>query len=434
MTDAVIADVHAREILDSRGRPTVEADLTLSDGTRVSASVPSGASKGRHEAVELRDGDAARYGGLGVRRAVASIADRIAPALRGRPPVQAEIDALLLELDGTPDKSALGANAILAVSLATARAAAAVAGVPLWRHLAGAGAPLLPLPMVNMISGGLHAGRQLDFQDFLIIPAGAPTYGEALHQCVAVYRALGELLARRGLTTLKADEGGYGPPLASHAAALDVLVEAIDRAGLTPGQDVVLALDVAASHLHDADTGTYRLASEGRVCDAAELTGLLEELVDRYPIVSIEDPLAEDDWDGWAHLTARLGGRIQVIGDDLFATNLARVERGLKAGAANAVLVKMNQIGTISETLAVVERAREAGLRTVISARSGETEDPALADLAVGAAGGQIKIGSVAQSERLAKYNQLLRIEEQLGGDGAFAGRSVLGHDNPESL
>jgi enolase len=420
-----IAAVHAREILDSRGRPTVEADVVLSDGTNTRASVPSGASTGRHEAVERRDGDPARYGGAGVLRAVASVNTEIAAALHGLAPEQAAVDQTLIELDGTPDKSRLGSNALLAVSLAVARAEAALAGVPLWRHFAGSRPPLLPLPMVNIVSGGLHAGRQLDFQDFLVMPISAETFGQALEMCVDVYRATARLLDERGLSTLKADEGGFGPRLASHAAALELLDRAVETAGLEPGVDIGYALDVAATHFHEPDGG-YRLASEGRRCDAAELTDAIAELAGRHAIVSAEDPLAEDDWDAWSALTARLGGQMQIIGDDLFTTDLGRLQRGIDSGAANAVLVKMNQIGTITETLAVIERARAAGYRTVISARSGDTEDPALADLAVGTAGGQIKVGSVAQSERLAKYNQLLRIEESLGNDAIFAGRGAL--------
>jgi len=347
--------------------------------------------------------------------------------LRGAAPELAAVDARLIDLDGTPDKSRLGANAILAVSLACARAEAAVAGAPLWRHLAADGDPVLPLPMVNMISGGLHAGRQLDFQDFLIMPVGAGSYGEALRWIVEVYEATAEVLRDQGLTVLKADEGGYGPPLASHAAALQVLDAAVQRAGLQLGDDIAYALDIAATHFYDAPSERYVLTSEGRTCAPAELAALIGELADRHPILSVEDALAEDDWDGWAAFTEKLGPRMQVVGDDFFTTNIDRLERGIATGAANAVLVKMNQIGTITETLAVVARAKEAGYRTVISARSGETEDPALADLAVGTAGGQIKVGSVAQSERLAKYNQLLRIEEELGGDDApYAGRAAL--------
>jgi enolase len=423
-----ITEITAMEVLDSRGRPTVEATIGLSDGIRVSASVPSGASTGRHEAVELRDGDRSRYGGLGVTRAVHNVEAVIAPALIGKPPVQTEVDAALVALDGTQDKSGLGANATLAVSLANARAAAASDGLPLWHHLAGEREPLLPLPMINMISGGLHAGGQIDFQDFLAVPIGARSYSEALEMCVAVYNGTAQALKAAGYTTLKADEGGFGPPVGSHREVLELLQSGVRDAGLTPARDVVYAIDVAATHFFDPQAGVYRLASEARDCDANEIADLIDELASEYPIVSVEDGLAEDDWAGWVSLTDRQGKRMQIVGDDLFTTNLDRLNRGYEMGAANAVLVKMNQIGTITETLAVVDRAHEIGYRTVISARSGETEDPALADLAVAASGGQIKVGSVAQSERLAKYNRLLHIERELGGSetAPFAGAGAV--------
>jgi enolase len=421
-----ISDIKAREILDSRGRPTVEAEIILSDGTRATASVPSGASTGRHEALELRDGDNERYGGRGVRKAVSNIWHLIAPALRGELPDQAQVDHALLALDGTIDRSRLGANAMLAVSLATARAAAAAAGIPLWRHLAGDRSPLLPLPMVNILSGGLHAGGQIDFQDFLVMPVGAGSFAEGLEMCVAVHRATAGVLSAAGYSTLKADEGGFGPAVRSHREALELLQAGVEAASMTPGSDVVFALDVAATHFYDTSSGVYRLASEGRDCDAAGMARVIGQLAADFPIASVEDPLAEDDWEGWVRLTHDLGDQLQIVGDDLFTTNMVRLEQGIERGAANAVLVKMNQIGTITETLAVVERAREVGYRTVISARSGETEDPALADLAVATAAGQIKVGSVAQSERLAKYNQLLRIEEELGSDAVFAGRDAI--------
>ena len=415
----MIVGVRGREVLDSRGRPTVEAELALNDGTTVIASVPSGASRGRHEAVERRDGDPSRYGGRGVRGAVGAIEGEIAEFLTGREPDQRAIDGTLIELDGTRDKSRLGANAILAVSLAVARAAAARDGVPLWRSLAGGRPVTLPMPMVNIISGGLHAGRQLDFQDFLAIPVGAGSYSQALEWVVRIHAAAGALLAERGLTTLRADEGGYGPSLEGHRGALRLLDQAVVQADLRLGDDVVYGVDVAATHFFSQ--GRYALASEGRTLSPAEIADYVAGLARDHPIASVEDPLAEDDWEAWAGFTARLGDRFQVVGDDLFTTNIERLERGIAERSANAVLVKMNQIGTISETLDVVVRAKQAGFRTVISARSGETEDPALADLAVGCDGGQIKVGSVTQSDRLAKYNQLLRIEQELGDDAVLA-------------
>jgi enolase len=421
-----ITQLWAREVLDSRGRPTVEVDVGLSDGSLGRASVPSGASTGRHEAHELRDGDEARYGGFGVRLAVRNVTDTIAPAIIGRDPVdQPGLDQRLIELDGTADKSRLGANAVLGVSAAVARAAALMEGVPLWRYLSRTADPALPLPMVNVVSGGLHATGALAFQDFLVLPVGAASYCEALEVVYAVRAAAGELLAERGLSVLKADEGGFGPALDRPEAVLDLLVSAIRRAGQRPGDDVALGLDVAASHFFD--DGVYRLPDQPAPVPPEEVVDVLERLVDRYPIVSIEDGLAEDDWEGWAALTQRLGHRVQLVGDDLFTTNRARLERGIEAGVANAVLVKMNQIGTVTETIDVLERARAAGYATVVSARSGETEDAFLADLAVGTAAGQIKIGSLAQSERLAKYNQLLRIEEELGRDAPFVGANAFG-------
>ena len=420
-----IEAVAAREILDSRGRPTVEADVRLDGGALGRASVPSGASTGRHEALELRDRDEMRFGGLGVRGAVRNVGEEIGPAVAGRDALdQAGLDAALVALDGTPGKERLGANALLAVSVATARAAAAARGLPLWRHLAG-GQPILPLPMVNILSGGLHAAGGLAFQDFLVVPVGAGRYSEALEMVYAVRSATEVILTGRGLSTLKADEGGFGPALVRPEQALDLLEQATRRAGYRPGDEVAFAVDVAASHF--AREGLYDLPHRGPI-GAPELVHLLEDLVDSYPLVSIEDGLGEDDWEGWALLTRRLGARVQLIGDDLFTTDLGRVERGIDESVANAVLVKMNQIGTLTETIAVVERARDAGYATVVSARSGETEDPFIADLAVATAAAQIKIGSLAQSERLAKYNQLLRIEEELGPTAVFAGAGVLGH------
>jgi enolase len=420
-----IAHIHAREILDSRGRPTVEVEVRLADGSFGRASVPSGASTGRHEALELRDDEPGRYRGRGVRRAVQHVASPIAEHLAGQDALdQAAIDAQLIALDGTVDKSRLGANAMLGVSLAVARAAASAVGLPLWRYLGGAAARVLPLPMINIISGGLHARRNLDFQDFLIIAVGAGSYTQALEMSVAVYEATHELLTERGLSTLKADEGGFGPPLAGEGAALDLLMQAVERAGYRPGDDIAFALDVAATHFYDVQRGHYQIM--GSSYDSAGIIETLDGLAKRYPIVSVEDGLAEDDWPGWRSLTDRLGDRVQLIGDDLFTTNPARLLRGITSGVANAVLVKMNQIGTLSETLAVVELARRAGYRVIVSARSGETEDSCLADLAVATNAGQIKIGSLSQSERLAKYNQLLRIEEALGAQAVYLGRQAL--------
>jgi enolase len=389
------------EVLDSRGNPTVAVSVKLSGGAVGIAKVPSGASTGRHEAVELRDNDRTRYAGKGVLRAVENVNRMIAPALADVDGIdQQAIDRCLIELDGTPDKSRLGANAILGVSCAVARAAAKARGLPLWQYLAGSRKAVLPLPMVNIISGGHHAGWNFDFQDFLIVPHGALSYAAALEMAVAVHQAARQVLEARGYAlTGVADEGGWGPKLERDEQALDILVEAIERAGYIPGTQISIAIDVAASHFKRLDYGVDFLAG----------------LAEKYPIVSIEDGLGEDDWDGWQQLTARLGSRLQLIGDDLFATNPARLEEGIRRGAANAVLVKMNQIGTLAETFAVVDRAREAGYRAVISARSGETEDDFLADLAVASGAGQIKVGSVRCSERLAKYNRLLWIEQNAG-------------------
>jgi enolase len=414
-SDPTIIRVHAREVIDSRGNPTVEAEVHCAGGARGRAIVPSGASTGRHEAVELRDGEASRYGGKGVRRAVANVREVIAPRLLGMPATEQEgIDRLLCELDGTPNKSRLGANALLGVSLACAHAAAASQGQPLWRYLDKDGSACLPLPMVNLISGGLHAGGNLDFQDFLLLPIGARTYSEALETAVLIYRALGAVLARHGFEgVLVGDEGGFGPRLKSNEQAVEMILEACERAGLQPGKQAAVALDVASTHFYRAQH--YQLYGDGGFRTTEQMVDLLTRWVKDYPIVSIEDGLAEDDWSGWRILTEALGRRVQLIGDDLFATNPDRLRRGIAEKVANAVLVKVNQIGTLTEALAVVRQARAAGYLCVISARSGETEDSTLADLAVATGAGQIKIGSVARSERLAKYNQLLRIEEELG-------------------
>jgi len=403
----------------------VEVEVRCEGGARGRAIVPSGASTGRHEAVELRDGDLSRYAGKGVRKAVANVREQIGPKLLGMSATQqAEIDRLMIELDGTPNKARLGANAILGVSLACAHAAAASQGLPLWRHLDPDGRARLPLPMVNMISGGLHAGGNLDFQDFLLMPVGAHTYSEALEMTVSVYRKLSEVLCTAGFEgVLVGDEGGFGPRLSSNEQAVEMVLQAIKRAGLSPGRDAALAIDVASTHFYR--DGCYHLReAEGQALTASEMIERLARWVSAYPILSIEDGLAEDDWDGWCDLTRMLGKTVQLIGDDLFATNPERLRRGIAGGLANAVLVKVNQIGTLTETLQVVRLSREAGYRAVISARSGETENTTLADLAVATGAGQIKIGSVARSERLAKYNQLLRIEEEMGTAALFGIRA----------
>ena len=422
MSDPTIRHIHAREILDSRGNPTVEVEVRCHGGAWGRASVPSGASTGRHEARELRDGDPARFGGKGVRRAVANVVQALARPLLGLPATDQErIDGILRERDGTPDKSRLGANAILGVSLACARAAAAARGEPLWRYLDAEGVARLPLPMVNLISGGLHAGGNLDVQDFLLLPVGARTYSEALETTVAVYRSLGRVLVRRGFEgVFVGDEGGFGPRLHSNEQAVELILEAMTDSGLSPGKDAAVALDVASTHFHRG--GRYHLRTGGETAlTSDEMIERLRRWAEVYPIRSIEDGLAEDDWDGWVRLTKELGARVRLIGDDLFATNPQRLRRGIELGAANCVLVKVNQIGTLTETREVVRLARAAGYRAVISARSGETEDSTLADLAVALGTGQIKVGSVARGERLAKYNQLLRIEEEMGPGAPFA-------------
>jgi enolase len=420
-TGEAITRVQAREVLDSRGNPTVEVEVFTRGGAWGRAIVPSGASTGRHEAVELRDGDANRYGGKGVRRAVANVNEQIAPHLLRKPVTeQACVDRLLCELDGTPNKARLGANALLGVSLACAHAAAALLRQPLWRYLDTEGRACMPLPMVNLISGGLHAGGNLEFQDYLLLPVGARSYSEALEMTVTVYRTLAAVLRENGFEgVLVGDEGGFGPRLRGNEQAVEMCLKAIERAGLTAGRDAALALDVASTHFF-AD-GRYHLREAAAPLKAEEMVELLVRWADAYPILSIEDGMAEDDWEGWRLLTQALGGRVQLIGDDLFVTNPERLRRGIAAGVANSVLVKVNQIGTLTETLEVVRLARAAGYRPVISARSGETEDSTIADLAVGTGAGQIKIGSVARGERLAKYNQLLRIEEQMGTNAPFA-------------
>lgn len=420
-----IASIHAREILDSRGNPTVEVDVWLVDGALGRASAPSGASTGKAEALELRDGDPRRYFGRGVLKAVENVHHILAPALRGADASdQAGVDHLQLKLDGTPDKSYLGANAILGVSLAVARAAAASAGMPLYKYLGGSGAVELPVPMVNILSGRTHGGS-IDFQDFMVVPLRAETYSEALHDIVAVYRAVKDVLVKRGAYQAGvAEEGGYAAKLKSNEEGFEVMVEAFVRSGLEPGKDAAISLDVASSHFWKA--GRYALAAENREYTAQEFTEKLAGWAAKYPLLSIEDGLAEEDWDGWKILTARLGSRCQLVGDDLFTTNPERVRKGIELGVANAVLVKMNQIGTLTETLDVASLAKRHGYRTVISARSGETEDDTMADLAVATGAGQIKTGSVTCSERMAKYNRLLRIEGELGERAFYRGRAVF--------
>jgi enolase len=422
---SAITGVYAREILDSRGFPTVEVEIQLESGAWGRAAVPSGASTGKREAVELRDGDSQRYRGKGVQQAVRNVEETIAPEIDGMEATeQASIDQALLELDGTPNKSALGANAILAVSLAVARAGADEAGLPLYAYLGGVGSRLLPVPLLNVINGGAHADNGIDFQEFMLVPAGADSFSNALRMGVEVFHALKELLKEKKMSTGVGDEGGFAPALGSNLAALDFLMQAIERAGYRPGDDVSLALDVAASEFAE-ENGRYRLRADKAVLDSEELVGRYEQLCDRYPIVSIEDGLGEDDWAGWSLLTRRLGHRVQLVGDDLFVTNPAIIQQGIQQGLANAVLVKVNQVGTLTETMEAIELAKRAGYGTIISHRSGETEDTFVADLAVAVNAGQIKTGSVARGERTAKYNQLLRIEEELGHAASWPGRSL---------
>ncbi len=425
---AVIEQVGAREILDSRGNPTVEVEVALEDGTLARAAVPSGASTGEHEAVELRDGDRARYGGKGVEKAVAAVLDEIAPELAGvEASEQRLVDQRLVDLDGTPGKSRLGANAVLGVSLAVAKAAAESAGLELFRYVGGPNAHVLPVPMMNIINGGAHADTGVDVQEFMIAPVGAESFREALRWGAEVYHALKSVLKAEGLATGLGDEGGFAPDLAGTTAALDVIARAVDSAGFALGRDVVLALDVAATEFFAEGVYSY----EGRKLSAAELTAVYVDLVNQYPLVSVEDPLAEDDWDGWVGLTAQLGQRVQVVGDDLFVTNPERLEEGITRGAANALLVKVNQIGTLSETLDAVTLAHSSGYRCMMSHRSGETEDTTIADLAVATGCGQIKTGAPARSERVAKYNQLLRIEESLGDAARYAGELAFPRYTP---
>jgi enolase len=420
-----IESVRGREILDSRGNPTLEVEVTLIDGGNGRAAVPSGASTGSHEALELRDGDAARYGGKGVLRAVEHVNGEIAGAVLGLSALdQAAVDQALIELDGTKDKSRLGANAILGVSLAVARAASSSLDLPLYRYLGGPAARLLPVPMFNILNGGKHAADSTDFQEFMVMPVGASTFAEALRTGAEVYHTLGKVLQKRGLSTNVGDEGGFAPSLPSNEAAIEAVLAAIEAAGYRPGEQVALALDPAASEFyHD---GKYVLARENRELSGEEMAAFWEAWCDKYPIVSIEDGMAEDDWSGWWQLTARLGQRIQIVGDDLFVTNVERLAKGIREGAANSILIKLNQIGTLTETLAAIEMAHRAGWTTVVSHRSGETDDTTIADLAVAAGTGQIKAGAPARGERVVKYNRLLYIEEELGSAARYAGRGAI--------
>ena len=418
-----IEKVHGRQILDSRGNPTVEVDVVVKSGAAGRAAVPSGASTGEFEAVELRDGGEL-WAGKGVSTAVANVNGELAEAVNGMDPADQEtLDGRMIELDGTPNKGRLGANAILGVSLAAAKAAAAEAGLPLWRYLGGEAAHVLPVPMMNVLNGGAHADNKVDFQEFMVMPTGASSFSEGLRMGVEVFHALKRTLHDQGLSTAVGDEGGFAPDLDSNEAALTALMTGIEAAGLKPGEDVSIALDPATSELFEG--GSYALEHEGRSLTSAELVDYWSDIASRYPVVSIEDGLDEEDWDGWKLLTEKLGDRVQLVGDDLFVTNTERLERGIESGAANSILIKVNQIGTLSETLAAIRMAEEAGYSAVMSHRSGETEDTTIADLAVATGCGQIKTGAPSRSDRVAKYNQLLRIEEALGADAAYGRFSI---------
>jgi enolase len=416
--------IRGREILDSRGNPTVEVDVLLESGELGRAAVPSGASTGAHEAVELRDGDQSRYRGKGVLKAVGHVNQEIAVALRGADPSdQRAVDERLISLDGTANKSRLGANAILGASLAVARAAAAASGKPLYRYLAGDGELVMPVPMMNILNGGRHAQTKVDFQEFMVVPAGAPSYREGLRWGAEVFHALKDSLHQRGLSTGQGDEGGFAPELDTNEQAMTFLVDAIERSGHRPGEEVFIALDPAASEFYR--DGRYQLTGEGRSLDVRELVDRWAAWIDRYPVISIEDGLAEDDWEGWRLLTSRLGKRVQLVGDDIFVTNVVRLRHGIEGGIANSILIKVNQIGTLTETLETMATARRAGYRTVVSHRSGETEDTFIADLAVATGAGQIKTGAPSRSERVAKYNRLLQIEEEVDSTAHYPGRTA---------
>jgi enolase len=420
-----IVRVHARQILDSRGQPTVEVEVGLDSGATGRAAVPSGASTGAYEALELRDGDTSSFGGKGVMKAVANVEDELAGVLVGQDAAaQAVIDRTMIEFDGTPNKARLGANAILGCSLAVAQAAANDAGLPLYRYLGGARANRLPVPFMNILNGGVHADNSVDLQEFMVVPVGARTLADAVRMGAEVYAALKAVLRGRGAATGVGDEGGFAPDLDRNRDAIEVIMEAITAAGYTPGTDIALALDPATTELYR--DGAYHLEGEGRTLDAAGMVEYWVDLVDRYPIVSIEDGMAEEDWDGWVMLTERLGERVQLVGDDLFVTNSSRLEKGIELGAGNAILIKLNQIGTLTETLAAMDLASRSGYASIVSHRSGETEDTFIADLAVATGAGQIKTGAPSRSERVAKYNQLIRIEEQLGPAASYPGRSAF--------
>lgn len=422
---AMITDVYAREILDSRGNPTVEVEVYLEDGTISRAAVPSGASTGMFEAVELRDGDKSRYLGKGVLKAVENVNDIIGPAIIGYDATeQVAIDKIMIELDGTPNKGKLGANAILGVSMAVAKAAAESLDLPLFQYLGGTNAKELPVPMMNILNGGAHADNNVDIQEFMIMPVGAENFAQALRMCAEIYHTLKNVLKGKGLATGVGDEGGFAPNLGSNEEALQVICEAIKEAGLEPGKDIMLAIDAASSEFYKG--GKYELAGEGKTKTATEMVDFYEELVNKYPIISIEDGLAEEDWDGWKVLTERLGKKVQLVGDDLFVTNTERLSKGITNDTANAILIKVNQIGTLTETFDAIEMAKRAGYTCVISHRSGETEDATIADIAVAVNAGQIKTGAPARSERVAKYNQLLRIEDLLAETAQYRGRDVF--------
>lgn len=426
---SLIEDIHARQILDSRGNPTVEVDVVLSNGAIGRAAVPSGASTGEHEAVELRDDDKSYYLGKSVKKAVENVNDEIAEELIGYPAyLQTEIDQMMIQLDGTPNKSKLGANAILGVSMAVAKAAAETTGLPLWRYLGGVNAKVLPLPMMNIINGGSHADNNVDPQEFMIMPAGADSYSKAVQMGAEIFHNLKKVLSSKGYSTAVGDEGGFAPDLKSNEEAVEVILKAIEKAGYTPGDDVLIALDPAASEFYNTETGIYEFKwSDGSKRDADAMVEYWNEWVEKYPIISIEDGMYEDDWDGWKTMTDALGDKVQLVGDDLFVTNTDRLAEGIKKGIGNSILIKVNQIGTLTETLDAIEMAHKNGYTAVISHRSGETEDTTIADIAVATNAGQIKTGSMSRTDRIAKYNQLFRIEEELGESALFLGRDVFG-------